>query len=277
MRILNDCRSMENDIQDYKKLSESFNYQRLDEEDRTVLGGHAHTLELQLAQKTDELKRILTQLAAAKFWPTHTHRRAPSPADDGARQQELVGLLHTLSGSVAHLQGLLRAADARWEQLLAQLRDSASADANAFLAEAIVPPELARAREALAGIEGRLATLERDVAQQAAAYAAELDAIVAENVQAVALATTGAVQAHPPEPRGATLSDEQLRTLQTLQENAAATGQQVVHLSQEVQQLAAHNDALKTENLQLQAETAQLRQQLEEVRQSSPILYPLAF
>ena len=64
----------------------------------------------------------------------------------------------------------------------------------------------------------------------------------------------------------AALTDEQLKMLQTLQQNAAATAQQVNQLSKQVTQLATHNDQLKTESMQLQAENAQLRQQLEEVR-----------
>ena len=258
---------MERDIQDFKKLSESFNYQRLDEEDRTVLGSHAQTLQVQFAQKSEELKRLLTQLAAAKFWPTHTNKRPTSDTTDAARQQELIKLVQSLSGSITQLQDLLRTVDGRWEQVHRQLQENRAtgADANTFLVEAIVPTELGKVREALSTFGDRLGVLERDVTQASQGYLSELDAIVAENIQAITLAATGTVQARPPEPRAA-LTDEQLRTLKALQENAAATGQQVVRLSQEVQQLAAHNDGLQTENLQLQAECAQLRQQLQEVR-----------
>lgn len=257
---------MENDINDFKKLSESFNYQRLDEEDRTVLGGHAQTLQVQHAQKSEELKRILSQLGAAKFWSTHSHRRAPTSAEDAARQQELLGHLHTLSGSVSHLQELLRTVDVRWEQVFQRLQANRNAgDANTFLAEAIVPPELEKINESLAAFDGRLSSLEYDITQQSQGYLQELDAIVAENMQALALASSGTVQARPPEPRAA-LSDEQLQTLKMLQENAATTGQQVTRLSQEMKDLATRNDGLQTENMQLQAECAQLRQQLEEVR-----------
>ncbi|KAH9941136.1 uncharacterized protein BXZ73DRAFT_42156 [Epithele typhae] len=268
MVVHNECRAMKNDIQDYKKLAESFNYQRLDQEDRTVLGGHAQTLEQQLAKKSEDLRHILTQLAGARFWPTHTRKRAPTPDSDGARQQEFIGHLQSINASVTILQGLLRTADRRWETIAARLEDDhRTSDPSAFLAEAVVPAELAKIRDELAEVERRLGDLEAGAARHRDALADEVDAIVAENVQAVVLAATGSVEARPPVPRAvAALSEEQLRTLRTLQENAAATGQQVARLSNEVQALAGSNDVLRAENVQLQAECAQLKQQLQEVR-----------
>lgn len=253
---------MENDIKDYKQLVESFSYQTLPVEDRTVIEGHLHTLQSQSTQKTDELKRILTQLTAARFWPTHTHKEAPAI---GNAKADFVNQIHTLKGSLSQLHGMLQAVGTRWDQISTQLQgNGSSSQANTFLAEAIVPAELEKIRDTLTSIAGRLVTLENEVTRPKEVILEQIDAIVAENVQSVVLASTGDVQAKPPAPR-ATLTDEQLRTLRILQENAVATGQQVARLSQEVTQMATRNDQLQTENMQLQAENAQLRQQIEEV------------
>ncbi|KAI1797976.1 hypothetical protein LXA43DRAFT_876275 [Ganoderma leucocontextum] len=288
-RIHNDCRSMENDIRDYKQLVESFSYQTLPAEDRTVIEGHLHTLQGQLAQKTDEMKKIITTLSAAKFWPTHTNKHTP-PAElnnngvNGQQQkQEIANEIGALKGFVSQLQLLFKTVDARWENLSNQLQNNhnsssgsgsgsgggnvemASNQASTFLAEAIVPSELEKIRDTLSNFEDRLSALERAV-QQDQSLLEQLDTIVAENVQAVVLASTGNVHAKPPEPRAAVLTDEQLKTLQTLQQNAAVTGQHVARLSQEVAQLAGYNERLQTENMALQAENVQLRQQLEELQ-----------
>lgn len=281
---------MENDIRDYKQLVESFSYQTLPAEDRTVIEGHLRTLQGQLAQKTDEMKKIITNLSAAKFWPTHTNKHPPEP-DNNQQKQEFANETGALKGSVSQLQLLFKTVDARWENLSNQLksnhnsssdsgpgsgggnREMAASHASSFLAEAIVPTELEKIRNTLANFEDRLSALERGV-QQDQALGEQLDAIVAENVQTIVLASTGSVQMKPPEPRTAALTDEQLRTLQTLQQNATVTGQHVARLSQEVTQLAGYNERLQTENMALQAENVQLRQQLEEVRRAGCVRSP---
>ncbi|KAI0747032.1 hypothetical protein C8Q80DRAFT_815112 [Daedaleopsis nitida] len=264
-RLHNDTRSMENDIKDYKQLVESFSYQALPADDRSVIEGHLHTLQGQMAQKLEELKKILTQLTNAKFWPTHTHRQAPA-LDQYNGNPEVASQIQTVKESVLQLHSMFQAVGTRWEQISTQLQSNgSSSQANTFLAEAIVPAELEKIRDTLSSIENRLGTLESEIARPKEVILEQVDAIVAENVQAVVLASTGNVQAQPPAPRAA-LTDEQLRTLQVLQQNAAATGQQVARLSQEITQLAARNDQLQTENMQLQAENAQLRQQLEELQ-----------
>ncbi len=283
---------MENDIRDYKQLVESFSYQTLPAEDRTVIEGHLHTLQGQLAQKTDEMKKVITNLSAAKFWSTYTNKRtAPAELDNGVngqeQKQEFANQTGALKGSVSHLQLLFKTVDARWENLSNQLQNNrtssgggngngeiASSQASTFLVEAIVPAELEKIRNTLANFENRLGALERGV-QQDHSLLEQLDAIVAENVQAVVLASTGIVQTKPPEPRAAALTDEQLRTLQTLQQNAAVTGQHVARLSQEVAQLAGYNERLQTENMALLAENVQLRQQLEEVRRAGRVRGPV--
>ncbi|KAM5530372.1 hypothetical protein V8D89_015958 [Ganoderma adspersum] len=288
-RIHNDCRSMENDIRDYKQLVESFSYQTLPVEDRTVIEGHLHTLQGQLAQKTGEMKKIINNLSAAKYWSTYTNKHAP-PAELGdnavngqEHKQEFAARTGALKGSVSQLQLLFKTVEARWENVFNQLQhnsgsgggngngngETASSPASTFLVEAIVPAELGKIRDTLANFEDRLGGLERGM-QQDQSLLEQLDAIVAENVQAVVLASTGTVQAKAPEPRVAALTDEQLRTLQTLQQNAALTGQHVARLSQEVAQLAGYNERLQTENMMLQAENVQLRQQLEELRNAQP-------
>ncbi|PIL27723.1 hypothetical protein GSI_10876 [Ganoderma sinense ZZ0214-1] len=291
-RIHNDCRSMENDIRDYKQLVESFSYQTLPAEDRTVIEGHLHTLQGQLAQKTDEMQKIVNNLSAAKFWPTYTNKHSPpAELDNSANAQEHKQAFATqtgaLKGSVSQLQLLFKTVDARWENLSNQLQqhnrgsgggngngETTSSPASTFLAESIVPTELQKIRDTLANFEDRLGALERGV-QQDQSLLEQLDAIVAENVQAVVLASTGTVQAKAPEPRTAALTDEQLRTLQTLQQNAAVTGQHVARLSQEVAQLAGYNERLQTENMTLQAENVHLRQQLEEVRRADRVRVPV--
>ncbi|TBU31430.1 hypothetical protein BD311DRAFT_776108 [Dichomitus squalens] len=280
-RIHNDCRSMETDIRDYKQLVESFSYQTLPAEDRTVIEGHLQSLQGQLGQKADDMKKILTNLSSAKFWPIYTNRRTLPPGLDGnskEHQQELAKEIGSLKGSVSQLQDLFKSVDARWEQMSKQLQSNLSSESRAtgggdvemasnqastFLAEAIVPSELEKIRDTMANFEERLGRLERDV--QDPSLLAQIDAIIAENVQSIVLASTGTVQAKPPEPRAA-LTEEQLKTLQTLQQHAATTGQQVARLSQEVAQLAGFNERLQTENMALQAENVQLRQQLEELQ-----------
>ncbi|TFK86668.1 hypothetical protein K466DRAFT_492393 [Polyporus arcularius HHB13444] len=264
-RIHNDCRSMDNDIKDYRQLVESFSYSTLPAEDRTVIEGHLHTLQSQLGQKSDDLKKILTQLTAAKFWPTHTHRQPPGSGQDNVNP-EVAHQIQTLKGSVSQLHAMLQAVRTRWDQVLAQLQsDGNSSQPNTFLAEAIVPPELEKIRDTLTSIEERLGAMESEVTRPKEVFLEQVDAIVAENAQSIVLASTGNVHAQPPAPRAA-LTDEQLKMLQTLQHNAAVTGQQVNQLSAQVTQLATHNDQLKTESMQLQAENAQLRQQLEEMQ-----------
>ena len=286
---------MENDIRDYKQLVESFSYQALPVEDRTVIEGHLHTLQGQLAQKTEEMKKIINNLSAAKYWSTYTNKHAPPAelAGNGVNgqehKQEFAARTGALKGSVSQLQLLFKTVEARWENVSNQLQqhnsgsgggngngngETASSPASSFLAEAIVPAELTKIRDTLANFEDRLGTLERGV-QQDQSLLEQLDVIVAENVQAVVLASTGTVQAKPPEPRTAALTDEQLRTLQTLQQNAAVTGQHVARLSQEVAQLAGYNERLQTENMALQAENVQLRQQLEEVRLADGVRFPV--
>ena len=255
---------MDNDIKDYKQLVESFSYSALPAEDRTVIEGHLHTLQSQLGQKSDELKKLLTQLTNAKFWPTHTNKQPPGSGQDNV-DPGLASQIQTLKGSISQLHTMLQAVRTRWDQVLAKLQTDGNSSANTFLAEAIVPSELEKIRDTASTIEQRLGSMENEVMRPKEVFLEQVDAIVAENVQSIVLASTGNVHAQPPAPRAA-LTDEQLKMLQTLQQNAAATAQQVNQLSKQVTQLATHNDQLKTESMQLQAENAQLRQQLEEVR-----------
>ncbi|RPD56964.1 hypothetical protein L227DRAFT_633021 [Lentinus tigrinus ALCF2SS1-6] len=265
-RIHNDCRTMDNDIKDYKQLVDSFSYGTLPAEDRTVIEGHLHTLQSQLGQKSDELKKILTQLTAAKFWPTHTTKQPPGSGQETVNA-EIASQIQTLKGSVSQLHTMLQAVRTRWDEVLAKLQSDGNSSANTFLAEAIVPTELEKIRDTLTSIEERLGSVENEVTRPKEVFLEQVDAIVAENAQSVILASTGNVHAQPPAPRAA-LTDEQLKMLQILQQNAAATAQQVNQLSKQVTQLAAHNDQLKTESMQLQGENAQLRQQLEEAKSS---------
>ncbi|KAI0360433.1 hypothetical protein OH77DRAFT_1586044 [Trametes cingulata] len=279
-RIHNECRSMENDVRDYKQLVESFSYQSLPAEDRTVIEGHLHTLQAQLADKSEELKRILTQLANAKFWLTYSDKSRTSSSREGS--QEVTKEVQGLKASVSLLQNLFQTVATRWDQVGKSLQGNRLSgignhsinipgsspgvgQSNALIAEAIMPKELDKIRNAITSFEDRLTSLENKAAHGSDFTPEEFDAIIAENVQALMLAATGAVQAAPPPPRPANaLTAGQLKMLETLQQNAAVTAQQVQQLSQKVTEMAAENEHLQGGNMQLQAENAQLRQQLEE-------------
>ncbi|KAI0371300.1 hypothetical protein BV20DRAFT_1112667 [Pilatotrama ljubarskyi] len=274
-RIHNECRSMENDVRDYKQLVESFSYQSLPAEDRTVIEGHLHTLQSQLAEKSEEMKKLLTQLANAKFWLTYSDK-----SKEGG--QEVPKEVQGLKASVSQLQVLFQTVATRWEQVGKSLQGNRLSgisnhsvnipgssqgvgQSNALIAEAIMPKELDKIRNAITSFEERLASLENKTAHSNDIMPEEFDAIVAENVQALMLAATGTVQAAPPPPRTAnTLTANQLKMLETLQQNAAVTAQQVQQLSQKVTEMAGENELLQGENMSLRAENAQLRQQLEQ-------------
>lgn len=271
---------MENDVRDYKQLVESFSYQQLPAEDRTVIEGHMHTLQAQLAEKAEELKKALTQLADAQFWPTYADKsKATSPQESG---EEIAKHVQGLKVSVSQLQGLFQTVGTRWEQVAKSLQsnrlsnighhstDTGSSQSagqnNTLIAEAIVPKELEKIRNAIASFDLRLKNMETAALQSNDVVLEQLDAVIAENVQALMLAATGSVQAAPPPPRPANaMTAQQRKMLETLQQNAAVTAQQVQQLSQKVTDMAAVNEQLQGENAHLQAENAQLRLQLNEV------------
>ncbi|KAH9887220.1 hypothetical protein C8Q73DRAFT_656906 [Cubamyces lactineus] len=277
VRTHNECRSLENDVRDYQHLVESFSYQNLPQEDKSVIDGHLHTLQVRLGEKNDEMKRILTQLTDMKFWITYADKSKASPPQDGG--QEVSKQIHELKSAVSQLQGIFQTVGARWEQVSKSLQSNrlnslgidlsggpkGVGQSNVLIAEAIVPKELEKIRGAIASFEERLGSLENTTMQSSDSILEQLDAIVAENMQALILAATGTVQAKPPPPRPAnTLSVHQLKMLETLQQNAAVTAQQVQQLSQKVTDMAGMNEQLQTENSHLVAENAQLRQQLAE-------------
>ncbi|KAI0674541.1 hypothetical protein C8Q78DRAFT_1015408 [Trametes maxima] len=280
VRIHNEIRSVEKDVHDYKQLVDSFRYQALPAEDRTVIEGHLHALQSSLADKAKEMKSTIIQLAAARFWPTYSDKSRPAPQDSG---QEIAKQVQGLKAAISQLQSLFHTVGAHWEQTAKSLQNNRLAgignhtmdtpgssqggigQSNALIAEVIVPKELEKIRNAVSSFEGRLGTLEGAVAQNSDFIPEQIDVIVAENIQALTLAATGAVQARPPAPRPTnTLTAHQLKMLETLQQNAAVTAQQVQQLSQKVTDMAAVNEQLQGENAILQGENMQLRQQLEE-------------
>ncbi|KAI0336699.1 hypothetical protein GY45DRAFT_1315304 [Cubamyces sp. BRFM 1775] len=277
LRTQNECRSLENDVRDYQHLVESFSYQNLPQEDKSVIDGHLQAIQSRLEEKNDELKKILTQLTETKFWITYADKSKASPPQDGG--QKVSKQIQELKSAVSQLQGLFQTVGARWEQVLKSLQSNrlnslgidlsggpqGVGQSNVLIAEAIVPKELEKIRGAIAGFEERLGSLENTTMQSSDTILEQLDAIVAENMQALILAATGTVQATPPLPRPSnTLSAHQLKMLETLQQNAAVTAQQVQQLSQKVTDMAGVNEQLHTENSHLVAENAQLRQQLAE-------------
>ncbi|KAI0634820.1 hypothetical protein C8Q77DRAFT_1104172 [Trametes polyzona] len=280
VQAYNECRALEKEVSDYKQLVESFSYKALPAADRVVIEKHLTTLEARLAPKTEEFKGALKQLAEAKFWSTYSdHTRVP-PQESG---QEIEKHVQGLKVSVSQLQGLFQTVGTRWEQVaktlqsnrLSNIGSSNAMDisgpaaqggqANTLVAEAIIPKELEKIRNSIASFAERLKAVENAALQSGEAVMEEIDAVVAENVQALLLAATGSVQATVPPPRPAnTLTAQQRKMLETLQQNAAVTAQQVQQLSQKVTDMAAANDQLQGENAQLQAENARLRQQLSE-------------
>ncbi|KAH9849577.1 hypothetical protein C2E23DRAFT_352731 [Lenzites betulinus] len=281
-RVHNDCRNMENDVRDYKQLVDSFSYQSLPAEDRTVIEGHLTTLHTQLGEKAAEMKTLLTQLADAKFWPTHF----ASPQESG---QEMVKHVQGLKVSVSQLQGLFQTLGGRWEQVSKSLQSNRLANIgnhlfdssggspgsvgqpNTLIAEAIMPKELEKIRSSIASFEERLKNLENAATHSSEDVAEQIDVVVAENVQALMLAATGSVQATPPPPRPANaLTAQQRQMLETLQQNAVVTAQQVQQLSQKVTEMATANEQLQGENVQLHAENTQLKQQLSESMSVQP-------
>ncbi|KAI0646532.1 hypothetical protein C8Q79DRAFT_908973 [Trametes meyenii] len=280
VRIHNEIRSIEKDIHDYNQLVDSFRYQALSAEDRTVIEGHLHALQSSLADKSGEMKNTITQLAAARFWPTYSEKFKTAPQDSG---QEIAKQVQGLKAAVSQLQSLFHTVGTHWEQTAKTLQGNRLANignhamdvsrssqsgigqSNALIAEVIVPKELEKIRNAVSSFEGRLGALEETVTQNNEVVQEQIDAIVAENIQALTLAATGAVQARPPAPRPTnTITAHQLKMLETLQQNAAVTAQQVQQLSQKVTDMAAANEQLQAENALLQGENMQLRQQLEE-------------
>ncbi|KAI8986670.1 hypothetical protein BD414DRAFT_440026 [Trametes punicea] len=275
VRTHNDCRSLESDVRDYQQLVESFSYQNLSAEDKAVIDGHLHTLQSRLAERTEEVKKSLSQLADSKYWLTYSDKAKASPQE---RSQEIAKQMHSLKVSVSHLQELFQTVEARWEQASKSLntnRNGLAVDifgasqgigqSNALIAGAIVPKELEKIRGAIASFEERLGSLENAALHSSELMLEQLDVIVAENVQALILCSTGAVQAKPPQPRPTNaLTAHQLKVLERLQQHAAVTTQQVQQLSQEVTELASVKEQLQTKNSQLLAENAQLRQQLAE-------------
>ncbi|KAI0824807.1 hypothetical protein BC628DRAFT_1321578 [Trametes gibbosa] len=280
-RVHNDCRNMESDVRDYKQLVDSFSYQSLPAEDRTVIEGHLTAIQAQLAEKSEEMKTLLTQLADAKFWPTHSDQaRGSSPQESG---QEIVKHVQGLKVSVSQLQGLFQTLGTRWEQVSKSLQSNRLSSignhsfdipgaaqggvgqSSTLIAEALMPKELDKIRSSIASFDERLKNVEKAATNSSEIVSEQIDVVVAENVQALMLAATGSVQATPPPPRPANaLTAQQRQMLETLQQNAVVTAQQVQQLSQKVTEMAAANEQLQGENVQLQAENARLRQQLSE-------------
>ncbi|KAI0777201.1 hypothetical protein BD413DRAFT_172001 [Trametes elegans] len=271
LRIYDECRSMENDVRDYQQLVESFSYQSLPPEDRSVIDGHLQGLQTQLAGKTEEMKKVLEQLADTKLWPTNAEKAKSLPQDIS---QEVAKQVQGLKVSASHLQGLFQTLGSRWEQVSKSLQSNRLSAAgagqsqpqpNTLIAEALVPKELEKVRNSIASFEERLRTLENVVVNNGEVVLEQVDAIVTESAQALTLAATGTVQATPPVPRAASaLTAHQLKMLETLQQNAAVTAGQVQQLSQKVTEMAAANEQLQVENMHLQQENAHLKQQLEE-------------
>ncbi|EIW55566.1 uncharacterized protein TRAVEDRAFT_30369 [Trametes versicolor FP-101664 SS1] len=278
-RVHNECRSMENDVRDYKQLVESFSYQSLPAEDRTVIEGHMHTLQAQLAEKSEEMKKALTQLAEAQYWTTYGDSSSTAPQVAG---QEITKHVQGLKVSVSQLQSLFTTVGTHWESVAKSLQsnrlsnignhamDTSGApqgvgQSNALIAEVIVPKELEKIRNTIASFDVRLKAVENAAAESSEVVGEQIDALVAENVQALMLAATGSVQASPPPPRPANaLTAQQRKMLETLQQNASVTQQHVQRLSQKVTEMATENEQLQGENAQLHAENVQLRQQLSE-------------
>lgn len=272
---------MENDVRDYKQLVESFSYQSLPAEDRTVIEGHMHTLQAQLAEKSEEMKKALTQLAEAQYWTTYGDSSSTAPQVAG---QEITKHVQGLKVSVSQLQSLFTTVGTHWESVAKSLQsnrlsnignhamDTSGApqgvgQSNALIAEVIVPKELEKIRNTIASFDVRLKAVENAAAESSEVVVEQIDALVAENVQALMLAATGSVQASPPPPRPANaLTAQQRKMLETLQQNASVTQQHVQRLSQKVTEMATENEQLQGENAQLHAENVQLRQQLSEVR-----------
>ncbi|OSD08799.1 hypothetical protein PYCCODRAFT_1429865 [Trametes coccinea BRFM310] len=274
VRNYNDCRSLENDVRDYQQLVESFSYQNLSTEDKAVIDSHLHALQSRLAEKNEELKRSVVQVANSKSWLAYIDNSNASPQEKG---QQIAKEIQGLKASVSQLQSLFQTVGSHWEQVSKSLQSNrlnnlglevpgpsqGVGQSNALIAEAIVPKELEKIRSSIIAFEERLKSLEISALQGNDPAAEQLDAIVAENVQALILAATGAVQAAPPPPRpNSALTAHQLKMLETLQQNAAVAAQQVQQLSQKVTDMASTNEQLQTENSHLLAENAQLRQQL---------------
>ncbi|KAI9062235.1 hypothetical protein FKP32DRAFT_1538225, partial [Trametes sanguinea] len=274
VRIFNDCRSLENDVSDYQQLVESFSYQNLSTADKAVIDNHLNDLQTRLAQKNEELKKSVAHVANSKSWLAYSNDPNSLPQEKG---QQVAKEIQGLKASVSQLQSLFQTVASRWEQVSKSLQSNrlnnlgldpsgpsqGVGQSNALIAEAIVPKELEKIRSSIVAFEERLRSLESSALQGNDSAVEQLDTIVAENVQALILAATGAVQAAPPPPRpNSALTAHQLKMLETLQQNAAVTAQQVQQLSQKVTDLASTNDQLQTENSHLLAENAQLRQQL---------------
>ncbi|CDO77962.1 hypothetical protein BN946_scf184971.g12 [Trametes cinnabarina] len=274
VRTFNECRSLENDVREYQQLVESFSYQNLSADDKAVIDGHLQTLQSRLADKTEEMKKSVANMANSKSWLAYMGQSGASPQEKG---QQIAKEIQGLKVSVSQLHNLLQTVGSRWEQVSKSLQSNrlnnlgldtsgpsqGVGQSNVLIAEAIVPKELERIRSAISSFEDRLRSLETSTLQSSDAMVEQLDAVVAENVQALILASTGTVQATPPAPRpNSALTAHQLKMLETLQQNAAVTAQQVQQLSQKVTDIASANDQLQAENSHLLAENAQLRQQL---------------
>ncbi|KAI0945662.1 hypothetical protein AcW1_001830 [Taiwanofungus camphoratus] len=267
---------LDTEARDCTRLAQSSRFSALADEDRERAQAHVRDLRTKRDKKEEELKGILSRLAATDFWSSRDIKGSTAPTNT---LKELGAQIRDLKDSVSHLSTLLHSISARGQapvappqdetamevdphpnqrhQLLGEFLDKEAVKRQWPESEGVVRSgELEEANETLSRFEDRLADLQSRFDMHQTDMLEDLEMLVKENIQAL-----GAEEPQPQtvEPATLTPSTEQAERLKALEQDMALTGEQVGELAQEVGSLILETASVRRENAALQSENETLR------------------
>lgn len=282
---------LDTEARDCTRLAQSSRFSALADEDRERAQAHVRDLRTKRDKKEEELKGILSRLAATDFWSSRDIKGSTAPTNT---LKELGAQIRDLKDSVSHLSTLLHSISARGQAPVAPPQDETAMEVDPhpnqrhrllgeFVdkeavkrqwpeSEGVVRSgELEDANETLSRFEDRLADLQSRFDMHQTDMLEDLEMLVKENIQAL-----GAEEPQPQtvEPATLTPSTEQAERLKALEQDMALTGEQVGELAQEVGSLILETASVRRENAALQSENETLRTLVTEVRRRHALWAP---